>query len=44
MKPPKTKRFCINCEKETKFEYNRNIGHSECCECGFRFAKKKEDD
>jgi hypothetical protein len=39
MKPPKTKRQCINCERETTFTYNRTLGHSECEECGFRFAK-----
>ena len=36
MKPPKTTRFCINCNKITRFEYNSNVLHSECTECGCR--------
>ena len=32
--PPKTIRFCVTCEKETKWAYNRNVTHSQCCQCG----------
>lgn len=39
--PPKSKRFCDFCEKETTFKYNPGIGHSECCECGYRQIFKK---
>ena len=34
--PPKSIRFCLNCERDTKWEFNQNIGHSECLECGGR--------
>jgi hypothetical protein len=37
--PPKTRRFCLCCEIETTFKYDRNIGHSCCVECGGRFSK-----
>lgn len=39
---PKTRRFCCYCDKVMKFEYNRVVGHSECCVCGFRFGIKEE--
>jgi hypothetical protein len=35
---PKTKRFCVYCEKETLFEYSRNIGHSQCTKCGGHYG------
>lgn len=35
LKFPYSKRFCINCDKETIFRYNRTIGHSACEVCGF---------
>jgi hypothetical protein len=37
--PPKTKRMCPVCEKETKFKYDPVIGHSRCEECGGREIK-----
>ena len=37
--PPKIIKYCELCEKKTKFEYKKNIGHSECTECGFRWIK-----
>jgi Zn ribbon nucleic-acid-binding protein len=40
-KPPNTHRYCLACEKKTQFAYNRNIGHSECVECGGRFALRE---
>jgi len=36
--PPKSKRFCVMCEKETLWAYNRNIGHSSCNECGGHYG------
>jgi Zn ribbon nucleic-acid-binding protein len=42
MKPPKSERYCLNCEKMTIFEYNRNVFHSECVECGGRKARSKK--
>ena len=39
-KPPKTRRNCPKCEKETTFEYNPTVFHSECKECGSRKLKK----
>ena len=36
-----TERYCIVCETMTPFEYNKAIGHSECRECGARFATKE---
>jgi hypothetical protein len=35
-----SRRYCINCEKETFFKLNKKINRSECMICGFRFAKK----
>ena len=32
--PPKTKRYCLNCKRETTFKYDRVIGHSYCLRCG----------
>lgn len=40
--PPNTVRFCPCCDKETTWKYNRNIGHSECDECGGRNYKIPE--
>lgn len=42
--PPKTMRYCFNCEKKTKFKFDRIIGHSYCSECGkgSNFAGKIE--
>lgn len=37
--PPITKRFCLCCEKEVTFKYERNIGHSCCVECGGQYSK-----
>lgn len=36
-------RYCAVCGKKTKWCYNRNTGHSECTECGNRYAGKKAD-
>lgn len=33
-----SKRYCLKCNRSTKFRYNRNIGHSECTICGWRFV------
>ena len=30
-----SKRFCPSCNKTTKFEYNKVIGHSRCAICGY---------
>lgn len=40
--PPETKRYCLNCEKVTKFRYDHFIGHSYCSKCGrsSQFAKR----
>lgn len=32
---PYSERYCINCNKETLFKYDRIIGHSSCEECGY---------
>jgi hypothetical protein len=32
--PPKTRRYCLVCEKETTFKFERNIHHSVCVICG----------
>ena len=40
--PPKTKRYCLACEKMTNFKYNRNKLHSECLECGGFLCKKEK--
>lgn len=40
-RPLKTERYCAVCGKFTQFEYNRNICHSECKECGGRTWKTK---
>ena len=37
-KPPKTKRFCVACERITLWAYNRNVGHSQCCTCGGQYG------
>lgn len=37
--PPKTRRFCMSCEKERLFEFERAIGHSSCTECGGRYSR-----
>jgi len=36
--PPKSRRFCGVCEKNTVWSYNKIIGHSECCQCGNRYG------
>jgi DNA-directed RNA polymerase subunit RPC12/RpoP len=33
-------RYCLNCKKLTKFEFNKVVSHGECKECGHRFALK----
>ena len=40
IKPPRTLRYCINCEKNVLFDYDKIIGHSKCSKCGFRYAKE----
>ncbi|MHA3964986.1 MAG: hypothetical protein AM325_015775 [Candidatus Thorarchaeota archaeon SMTZ1-45] len=35
-----SKRYCLTCRRVTKFLYNRNVGHSECTVCGWRFREK----
>jgi len=35
----KTLRKCVSCKRNTLFEYNKRIGHSECTKCGNRFAE-----
>lgn len=37
------KKFCLVCEEIKAFEYNQNIGHSECTICGGRFGYKLVD-
>ena len=36
MTPPNTHRYCLICDKETTFEYDRGVGHSFCQECNNR--------
>jgi len=38
-RPPKTTRFCVICNKRTKWKYNPITGHSECSKCGSRFTQ-----
>lgn len=38
---PITKRYCVKCAEIKNFELNKNIGHSECMNCGARFAVRK---
>jgi hypothetical protein len=40
LKPNQSLRFCMTCDKETRFELNKAINHSECIECGCRYANK----
>lgn len=40
--PPRTKRYCVNCERMTFFKYNPNVTHSECLRCGGRYSLRKE--
>ena len=35
-----SKRLCLNCDKQTTWQYNKNIGHSECQICGNRYSGK----
>jgi len=37
--PPKTRRICLGCKKETTWKYHRLIGHSRCLICGESFSK-----
>lgn len=39
--PPKTTRYCGICKKKTTWEFNPNIGHSQCQECGYRRVSDK---
>lgn len=39
--PPTSKRFCLYCDKITKFKYNPSICHSCCVICGSHFSKTK---
>lgn len=39
----KTMRYCVNCKKNTLFELNKVLGHSECVECGSRYASPIKD-
>lgn len=51
--PPTSVRYCAHCKDETRFKYDRNIGHSRCTECGWHYipsldpmgmyAKEKEE-
>lgn len=38
--PPRTKRYCVTCNAVTLWEYNPKVIHSECLECGNRYARK----
>lgn len=40
LKPPLSKRYCLQCEEMRTFRYNRSVGHSECVKCGCRMAKR----
>jgi len=40
--PPKTKRYCLSCEKITEWEFNGGRGHSDCTECGGKWSRKEE--
>lgn len=35
-------RYCHRCREITKFQLNKNIGHSECINCGSRLAIKNK--
>lgn len=39
--PPDRDKFCLNCNRTTRWKYNPEYGHSECTECGCRFTKRK---
>ena len=36
MTPPMIRKYCMSCERITKFKYNPSIGHSQCTICGWR--------
>jgi hypothetical protein len=38
-----TYRYCTSCREIQKFRFNKNIGHSECLDCGARFAIKDKE-
>ena len=40
VRPPSSKRFCLNCNEWRRFKYNPFVCHSECTFCGCRFTKK----
>ena len=42
-KPPRTKRYCMACEKITEFTYNQRRLHSECIECGGTWARRPNE-
>jgi len=42
--PPRLWKFCLFCKRYNRFEYNRNVLHSECVVCGCRFGKKNKWD
>lgn len=39
-KPPKSRRYCLACQKRTSFRYDKIVGHSRCCECGGALSKR----
>lgn len=39
----RTLRYCVVCERNALFQYNKRIGHSECIKCGGRFAQAYKD-
>jgi len=40
---PKTERYCLSCEKNTLWEYERAIHHSRCSECGGRLSQSPKE-
>ena len=36
--PLSSRRFCLRCDRMTRFYYNRKVRHSECTICGWRFT------
>lgn len=38
MNTTQSKRMCMCCNKETTWQYNKNIGHSICQKCGNHYS------
>ena len=40
--PPESIRYCLGCQKNTIWKYNKVVGHSRCLECGGMYSTKEE--